>query len=118
MGNLGDVSDAIGPETWFLLYVAEVDHDHSFLQKPVEQWKGAESYVKLWDFIKNMSVVNDVSERGVKFIQDYVEPPGGEDLRQDILTVWNEFNSGIISRKLNKDCCYSFFELINYIVTS
>ena len=107
LGNLGDVSEAIGPESWFLLTVAEVDP--AFLQKPVEEWGGEHSYVKLKNFIKNMSVVNDVSERGVKLIQEYVDSARGEDLRQDILTVSKEFKSKVNSRNFNKDCCYSFF---------
>ena len=70
--------DAIGPESWFLLSVAEVDP--AFLQKPVEEWNSEESYIKLKNFIKNISVVNDVSKRGVKLIQEYVNSARGEDL--------------------------------------
>ena len=58
-----------------------------------------------------MSVVNDVSERGVKLIQEYVDSAPNEELRQDILTVSKEYLKSKVNAKTikNKDCCYLFF---------
>ena len=57
--SLQDISDAVGPNSWFLLKVAGVDGE--FLDKPVHEWVKEPSYQKLKDFIYNISVVNDVS---------------------------------------------------------
>ena len=41
-----------------------------------------------------MSMVNDISERGVKLIQEYVDSAAhDEELCQDIVTVGKEFKS-------------------------
>ena len=45
----------MGPESWFLLNVAEVDS--AFLQKPVDQWNDKDSYVNLHDFIKKINAL-------------------------------------------------------------
>ena len=52
-----------------------------------------------------MSVVNDVSERGVKLIQEYVDSAHDEDLRQNILTVSKEIKSKVNSRNTTKESC-------------
>ena len=106
--SLQDISDAVGPNSWFLLKMAGVDGE--FLDKPVHEWVKEPSYQKLKDFIYNMSVVNDVSERGVKLIQEYVDSAHNEELRQDILTVSKEYKSKVNAKTIkNQDCCYLFF---------
>ena len=101
--GLSDIADAVGPDSWFLLKVADVGGE--FLDKPVPEWIREPSYQKLKDFICKMSVVNDVSERGVKLIQEYVDSAHDEDLRQNILTVSKEIKSKVNSRNTTKESC-------------
>ena len=70
--TIHDISDAVGPDSWFLLNVAGVDGD--FLDKPVFEWARDSSYEKLKDFISKMSVVNDVSEWGVNWSRNLSTP--------------------------------------------
>ena len=49
-----------------------------------------------------MSVVNDVIEKGVKLIQEYVDLAHDEELRQNILTVSKE-------TRLKESCYLLFF---------
>ena len=56
-----------------------------------------------------MSVVNDVSERGVKLIQEFVHSAHDEELRQDILRVSNIFKSKLNSKNIKKESCYLLF---------
>ena len=56
-----------------------------------------------------MSVVNDVSERGVKLIQKYLDLTHDEDLRQNILTLSKKFKSKVNSRNISKESCYLLF---------
>ena len=83
--------------------VAGVDGEE--LDKPVQEWIKEPSYQNLWDFICKMSVVNDVIEKGVKLIQEYVDLAHDEELRQNILTVSKEFKSKVNSRNITKESC-------------
>ena len=83
--------------------MAGVDGD--FLDKPVFEWARDSSNQKLKDFISKISVVNDVSERGVKLIQEFVNSAQDEEVHQDILTVSKVFKSKINSKNMKKESC-------------
>ena len=43
---------------------------NKWLKTPVQTWEENEDYLKAMNFLKNIRVVNDVAERGVKLVQD------------------------------------------------
>lgn len=100
-----DLSDLVGPESWFIFRAADVD-EVGWLVENVDDWPNFPSYKKLKDFISKMSVVNDCSERGVKIIQEYIDSACNEDLRQDIVTTAKVYKSKINSKNMNKGYCY------------
>ena len=79
-----DMSDLIGPNSWYLLKLANIHGD--WLKKHVSVWQDSQDYAKFKEFISNMSVVNDCSERGVKLVQEYIDSARNETLRQDVMT--------------------------------
>ena len=106
--QIKDLSDLVGPESWFIFRVAGLD-EVAWLNEKVEDWPNFPSYKELKMFISRISVVNDCSERGVKLIQEYVDSARNEDLRQDILTTAKVYKSKINSQNMNKGYCYSNF---------
>ena len=44
----------------------------AWLGLPVEQWEDDDEFKKLQDFSRCLKVTNDVAERGVKMIQDFI----------------------------------------------
>ena len=94
------MSDLIGPNSWYLLKLANIDG--YWLKKHVSVWQDSQDYGKFKEFISKMSVVNDCSERGVKLVQDYIDSARNETLRQDIMTTAKVYKSKINSKKLSK----------------
>lgn len=62
--------------------------DHSFLDSDVSEWKSKKNYQHGLEVLKNLTVVNDVAERGIKLITDYNDRlTHNEDQKQFILQV-------------------------------
>lgn len=86
LSKIEDVSDLIGPLSWYLIDVANLQ-DVDWLHAAVYDWYKYSSYQKLKQFLSHIAVVNDAAERGVKLIQDYVDSCHNEELRQDLITL-------------------------------
>jgi hypothetical protein len=61
--------------------------DTAFLYLPVEEWNGYDSYNSACKFIKNVNVVNDRAERGVRLAADFLNRAQFEDRFQNVLQV-------------------------------
>lgn len=61
--------DLIGPESHFLLDVLSTGSD--WLVEPVESWPENENYNKELEYVRNIKVLNDIAERGVKMMSDF-----------------------------------------------
>lgn len=59
----------IGPKSWLLFQTLGFSSD--WLTKPPSQWEGDTAYQEIAKFARHVKVVNDLSERAVKLIQDY-----------------------------------------------
>ena len=61
----------IGPNSWLLFELLHMDGN--WLSLPSQQWAENEEFLQMANIVKNISVVNDAAERGVKDIQDFAE---------------------------------------------
>jgi hypothetical protein len=61
--------DLIGPQSWFLF--RNISIGFKWLAEPVNQWELDTDYQEAEMFIRHIKVVNDLSERAVKLIQDF-----------------------------------------------
>ena len=43
-----------------------------WLASPAEAWKDDEEFMKFNEFAKRLKVANDVAERGIKLMQDFI----------------------------------------------
>lgn len=78
--------DFVGPESWFLFETLGVET--YWLGTPVHEWQSDVQYQEVETFVKHVKVVNDLSERAVKLIQDYsVTITKDEKQRQYLLQV-------------------------------
>ena len=62
------ISSLIGQNSWLLFETLGVNT--KWLKTPVQTWEKNEDYLKAMNYLKNIRVVNDVAERGVKLMQD------------------------------------------------
>ena len=63
-------------------------------------------YRKLEDFAKNISVTNDIAERGIRIITDFIDKSENEDQRQALLQVVENYRDQVPDLKKNsfKNC--------------
>ena len=63
------LSSLIGPKSWFLFHSMGIGAD--WLGKPVSEWQNDSSYQEAETYVRHVKVVNDLSGRAVKLIQDF-----------------------------------------------
>ena len=57
------------------------------IDQPHTEWEAYPGYTKLFNFVNNMKVVNDIAERGIKLISDFANKCTDEQQRQSLLQV-------------------------------
>jgi len=76
----------IGPNSWFVFHALGVEVD--WLGKPMDMWQHDKQFQEVEQFVRHVKVVNDLSERAVKLIQDFaVSITNDEDQKQYLLQV-------------------------------
>ena len=79
--------DFIGDRSWLLFELTGLASD--WLTLPPEEWEQNPAYREMADVVKNMAVVNDAAERGVRDVQDYANSAGDGEHRGEIVLVSN-----------------------------
>ena len=80
-----NASDFIHPDSCFFFRVLKLDT--SFLHTSVESWEQQSSYQLNRNVVKNLEVVNDSAERGVRLAADYLTRTQIESKYQNVLHV-------------------------------
>lgn len=65
------LSDLIDERSWMLFKEHHVCGT-AWLTSPAERWEEDEEFAKLREFTRSLKVTNDVAERGVKLMQDFI----------------------------------------------
>ncbi|KAG7160682.1 hypothetical protein Hamer_G031500, partial [Homarus americanus] len=65
------LSDMIDERSWMIFKEHHVCGT-AWLMSPVEDWEKNEEFMKLKDFSRSLKVTNDVAERGIKLMQDFI----------------------------------------------
>lgn len=77
------LSSLIGPKSWFLFHSIGVEAD--WLGKPVSQWHLDPNYQEAETYVRHVKVVNDLSERAVKLIQDFSTSVTNNEIQKQYL---------------------------------
>ena len=80
-----DISDYIGPQS--IGFFTTLGLDVEFLEESVDTWEGSASYQAAKAAVKNLPVVNDGSERGVKMTSEFLDHAKTEERFQTTLQV-------------------------------
>ena len=76
----------IGPSSFLIFSFTDNDANMNWLSQPVSSWDKNDNFNELATAIRNLKVVNDCAERGVKLIEDYAKCiTKNENSRQDLL---------------------------------
>ncbi|KAG7168695.1 hypothetical protein Hamer_G028045 [Homarus americanus] len=65
------LSDLIDERSWMIFKEHHVCGT-AWLMSPVEDWEKNEEFMKLKDFSRSLKLTNDVAERGIKLMQDFI----------------------------------------------
>lgn len=75
----------IGEKSWLSFNL--LGNDGGWLGLPPDQWEANAEFQQMASTLRNMAVVNDAAERGVKDVQDYANAARGGDQRDNIVIV-------------------------------
>ncbi|KAF0297757.1 hypothetical protein FJT64_004800 [Amphibalanus amphitrite] len=78
-----ELVDLLGPNSWTLFMLLETGT--SWLQSGPETWSEDPDYQETAAFVTKVKVTNDVAERGVKLVTDYMEILTKDDTTREFL---------------------------------
>ena len=93
-----ELSELVGPQSWFIVKVAEVPMEE------LEKWKRGEatqSFDTFKNFVKKIPCVNDCDERNIRLIQDFIGGYKSEDMKQNLMLVARD-NRKKLKKELSK----------------
>ena len=94
-GARHNMASLIGPESWLLFDLFDMDGPQDWLLAPAASWHLSPCYRKLEGFAKNMVVVNDLAERGCHLATEFVNRVESEEQRQALFQVVEEFRGRV-----------------------
>ena len=82
-----DLASLISPRSWLLFELAGISEDCDWLGIPAIFWEKFESFRKFRDFATNLPVVNDIAERGISLVSNFINNAMSEEQRQNLFQV-------------------------------
>jgi hypothetical protein len=77
----------ISEESWLLFDLLGLVEPQEWLQTPVKMWELFSDYRKFKDYVSNVSVVNDLAERGMHMITEFASKCENKEEREALLQV-------------------------------
>ena len=99
--------DLIGPQSWLLF--DNLSRTHEEIQKWLfsSDMSQETSYQKFAMFCENVLPVNDVSERYIKDVQDFIKSSTNEDQRQNIFLVVKQHRKNLTKACTKRELKYA-----------
>ena len=85
-----ELEDLISSESWLLFDLLGLNDHQQWLLTPPSTWYDVEEYQILNKFISSVSVTNDLAERGVKLISDFIDKCADEEQRDALTQIVEE----------------------------
>ena len=99
------LAEFVTKDSWLMFHLLDLmnDPDHTeWLSQDVKDWRG-HGHDRFVQFVRNVDVVNDCSERAVKLCQDFLDTTTKEDTLQNRYHVVDRVRRLRRSRRKNKD---------------
>ena len=93
-----NMSDLVTSESWLIFQLLGLHGTQEWLQTPAPLWKFFEDFKVLKKFATNVSVCNDIAERGIHLMSDFISRCESEEQRQAL------FQCVEFHRSLVTDC--------------
>ena len=85
--GLPDMASFVTSDSWLLFDILGLTGTQDWLTIPPNLWPNFVEFRKLREFVMNVSVCNDLAERGVALITRYINMAESEEQRQALLQV-------------------------------
>ena len=93
--TLPEMSSLVSSDSWLLFDILGLTGSQDWLTIPANLWTNFVEFKRLREFSENISVCNDVAERGVALITSYINKSESEEQRQALLQVV-EFHRNLV----------------------
>ena len=97
------LADFIGPRSWLLFDVLQLDA--SFLALDPTSWHTNEDYRRFHNILASITCVNDVAERAVRDVVDYINYSHDDERNGDVILVVNSHRELVDFAHLSKEEC-------------
>ena len=86
-GEMPCLSSFVSSDSWLVFDLLGLAGAQDWLTVPASLWENFLEFRKLKEFSQNISVCNDIAERGVALITAYINKAESEEQRQALLQV-------------------------------
>ena len=91
----GDMSVLVGPESWLVFNLLHLGGAQDWMLASTSSWHLSKDYTRLQEFASNLTIVNDLAERGIHLATDYIRRVESEEQRQALFQVVEEFRGRV-----------------------
>ena len=104
--DIPDMSSFVTSDSWLVFDLIGLTGTQDWMTIPATLWDNFQDFRKFKEFAENVSVCNDVAERGVALITKYINKVQCEEQRQALLQVV-ELHRGLVTniKKSNLKKC-------------
>ena len=81
------LASLVTPNSWLIFNMLGLDGPQDWLQMPCTMWPVFSEYRKFSAFATNLPVTNDLAERGIHLITQFINKSSNEEQRQALLQV-------------------------------
>ena len=104
-----NMASLVGHESWHLFDLLELNGSQDWLLSPTSTWDVNPAYKVLENFTRDLTVVNDLAERGIHLATDFINRVQSEEQRDALFQTVEFFrsivkNSSKLSKKSFKLC--------------
>ena len=89
------LADFIGPESWLLFDLCELEGPQDWLLAPSSNWHLSTSFRQIEEFAKKLTVVNDLAERGCHLATEFINRVESEEQRQALYQTVLDFRAKV-----------------------
>ena len=79
------MASLVTSDSWLVFQLLHMEGPHDWLESSCSEWTNFQSYKRIEEFAQNISITNDIAERGVRLITDYLNKTNSEEQRQALL---------------------------------
>ena len=83
--SLPKLSSFLTSDSWLLFNLLGLSKSQEWMQLPSHMWEKFEDYRAFKEYVDNVKVVNDLAERGIKLISDFIHMTKDEEQVQALL---------------------------------